>query len=277
MCWPVGSLRYHPTTTPCSGGSKRCAAASVSPTSCSVAPSAITCGTRTTPCATTYDIPVSGAWSTRPTRYPSSGRWRAPTKWSSTAASVRCAMKIRLVSPSGGASSWMAGRHRTDCAVGGGCAGNSLIMLPRCTGRARDTRRLATSPAARHDTSHDPLAPASRRFRRCRLPAPRSPLPAPCYHRVSPSAPQGFPPRPRCRRGRDRLVHGPGEQLHRPARSRDRQGHGLRHSHSHIGAARHRRRPGWRRVVHGELHRSTRPARSRDRGHQGVSAAVRGA
>src|SRR6266566_2417510 len=94
MCWPVGSLRYHPTTTPCSGGSIRCAAASVSPTSCSVAPSAITCGTRTTPCATTYDIPVSGAWSTRPTRYPSRGRWRAPSKWSSTAASVRCAAVV---------------------------------------------------------------------------------------------------------------------------------------------------------------------------------------
>src|SRR5438094_6799113 len=179
MCWPVGSLRYHPTTTPCSGGSTRCAAASVSPTSCSVAPSAITCGTRTTPCATTYDIPVSGAWSTRPTRYPGRGRWGAATRWSSTAASVRCAMKIRLVSPSEGASSWIAGRHRTDCASGGGCAGNSLIMLPRCTGRARDTRRLATSPAARHDLpmTRSPILRAASVALLCLLPAPRSPLP----------------------------------------------------------------------------------------------------
>src|SRR6266566_2172907 len=177
MCWPVGSLRYHPTTTPCSGGSIRCAAASVSPTSCSVAPSAITCCTRTTPCATTYEIPVSGAWSTRPTRYPSRGRWRPPSKWSSTAASVRCAMKIRLVSPSGGASSWMAGRHRTDCAVGGGCAGNSLIMLPRCTGPARNTRRGLRPPLPRAKIpamTRSPVLLAASVALLCLLPAPRS-------------------------------------------------------------------------------------------------------
>src|SRR5438132_740521 len=121
MCWPVGSLRYHPTTTPCSRGRKRCAAAS-----------------------------------------------------------VRCAMKIRLVSPSGGASSWMAGRHRTDCAVGGGCAGNSLIMLPRCTGPARNTRRglrPPPPPAMIPPMTRSPVIRVGFAVVLCLLPAPRSLLP----------------------------------------------------------------------------------------------------
>src|SRR2546425_11819739 len=88
-------------------------------------------------------------------------------------------MKIRLVSPSEGAGSWRPGRHRTDCAGGGGCAGTSLIMLPRCTGRARDTRRLAPPPATPHHLpmTRSPILRLASVAVLCLLPAPRSLLP----------------------------------------------------------------------------------------------------
>src|SRR5207249_78156 len=94
-------LRYQPTTTPSSGGSMRCAAASAWATTRSLAPSTIICGTRTAPCTITYGIPVSGVSNTRPTRKPSSASCGAETRWSSTAARARCAIKMRLGSSSG--------------------------------------------------------------------------------------------------------------------------------------------------------------------------------